>query len=65
MSLADKRQRNELVRRMAMDIRIGARVVDIKRAVLAAAADRALRRIVRQHASHRRKWRSSRPSTSS
>jgi hypothetical protein len=47
--------RRELIDRLARDIRIGARVVDIKRAVLAAAADRALRRIVRQHASLRRK----------
>jgi hypothetical protein len=47
--------RREMVRRLALDLRIGARVAEIKQAALATAAERALRRIVRRHASHRRK----------
>ena len=38
----------ELVTKLAREIRIGARVIDIKQAALAAAAARELRRIVRR-----------------
>ena len=47
--------RRELVTKLARDIRIGARVIEIKQAALAAAADRALLKIVKRHASRRRK----------
>ena len=40
--------RKELVTKLAREIRIGARVIEIKQAALAAAAARELRRIVRR-----------------
>ena len=47
--------RKELVTKLAREIRIGARVIDIKQAALAAAAARELRRIVRRHRATRRR----------
>jgi hypothetical protein len=48
--------RKELVTKLAREIRIGARVIDIKKQALAAAAARELRRIVRQkHRASRRR----------
>jgi hypothetical protein len=47
--------RRELVTKLARDIRIGARVIEIKQAALAAAADRALLKIVRRHNASRRR----------
>lgn len=47
--------RRQLIVRLARDLRIGARVIEIKQAALAAAADRALRKIVRQHRASRRR----------
>ena len=47
--------RKELVAKLAREIRIGARVIDIKQAALAGAAARQLRRIVRRgHRASRR-----------
>ena len=45
----------ELVIKLAREIRIGARVIDIKKQALAAAAARELRRIVRRHRASRRR----------
>ena len=47
--------RKELVAKLAREIRIGARVIDIKQAALAGAAARQLRRIVRRHRASRRR----------
>ena len=47
--------RKELVTKLAREIRIGARVIEIKEAALAAAAARELRRIVRRHRATRRR----------
>jgi hypothetical protein len=47
--------RKELVTRLAREIRIGARVIDIKKQALAAAAARELRNIVRRHRASRRR----------
>ena len=47
--------RKELVTKLAREIRIGARVIDIKKQALGAAAARELRRIVRRHRASRRR----------
>ena len=47
--------RKELVTKLAREIRIGARVIDIKKQALAAAAARELRNIVRRHRASRRR----------
>jgi hypothetical protein len=52
--------RKELVAKLAREIRIGARVIDIKQAALAGAAARELRNIVRRHRASRRRQEGSR-----